>query len=62
MMHWNPATRISAPACAMCDGKHRYQTAQQAWRSLMRLPRRARGLMNHYRCDVCGGFHIGGKG
>lgn len=43
---------------AFCNirGSHRYQTPQQAWQELQR--RRTPGLV-HYRCGVCGGFHVG---
>lgn len=45
---------------AACSGKKAFQTPQLAYAALSRNPRRA-DTRTFYRCDFCGGFHIGGR-
>lgn len=44
-----------------CSGKHRYESSALA-AAVSQKQRRAKGgctAVNHYRCHVCGGYHIG---
>jgi hypothetical protein len=42
-----------------CAGKHRFESARLASEVALRSNRGAR---THYRCGLCGGFHVGAIG
>lgn len=45
-----------------CTGKQRHaspEAAQAARRAIMRASKAAPGSLNCYRCQLCGGHHVG---
>lgn len=52
--------RRENPVEAQCEGKHRFPSGLEAGR-VVRRSNRARGgpRRQAYRCNVCGGWHIG---
>lgn len=42
-----------------CDGKKRYATHEEALRDAVYLQRRGHVHMRAYRCQFCGGHHVG---
>ncbi len=45
-----------------CEGKERFDTYAQAASVLKQVRRRHKSSTAAYRCDKCGGFHIGSQG
>jgi len=43
---------------AGCQGKHRFDTPQAARRA---IHRQTDAAVTHYRCAICGGFHVGAR-
>ena len=44
-----------------CEGKERFDTYSQAASVLKQVLRRHKSSTVAYRCDKCGGFHIGSQ-
>ena len=44
-----------------CDGKVRYETAEEAWRRItdMKWERTWNPRLVAYHCQFCGGYHVG---
>lgn len=51
--------RLNRDEQSECVGKTRHESRGMAERELKRSNHR--GMLNTYRCDHCGGFHIGHK-
>jgi len=46
-----------------CTSKYRHETAEAAWSEARRLTRRSGGRRyNAYKCEFCGGYHVGRPG
>jgi hypothetical protein len=53
--------RPQPEVAAACDGKIRYapSQAEQAIKAAARMRRAHHGAIRAYRCECCGGWHVG---
>lgn len=47
------------PKESQCEGKFRFQTHEAATLVIKKSQRKRHQAMNAYRCEFCGGWHMG---